>query len=259
MSELESIIGLCKMVQSGKIEPFDIDFDYVISVIQKHYPNIKDPQEFCLDAQAIKELSLVLERQNQWIEHKSTTLYKDPFMLSQSLMALDIGAIADIFLRTWHPLVEMGQMSAATLAESLSYWGDLVPFAERWQDSLVEERETSFATRDEARLLGLIPEEGFTDLIKSFWNELGERVGIGGSIDYWDWIGADTYEDTVYRAYLTVFMVGYGYANASVKGNPMMGEYIITHKGEPEPDPKEAKSSLPVLVDYEEWKLWRNE
>jgi len=132
MSELESVIDLCRMVQSGKIEPFDIDFDYVISVIQKHYPKIKNVRDFCLDAEALKELSSVLERQNQWIEHKSTTLYKDPFMLSQSLMSLDIGAIADIFLKSWHPLVEMEQMSAATLAESLSYWGDLIPIDERW-------------------------------------------------------------------------------------------------------------------------------
>ncbi|MBE0634288.1 hypothetical protein IH574_06920, partial [Candidatus Bathyarchaeota archaeon] len=211
MSELESVINLCKMVQSGKIEPFDIDFDYVMSIIKKHYPKIKDFKNFCLDAEALKELSLVLERQNQWIEHKSTTLYKDPFMLSQSLMTLDIGSIADIFLKSWHPLVEMEQMSARTLAESLSYWGELIPFAERWQDNIVEERETGTATRDEARLLGIIPDEGFTEIIEAFWSELGERVGPGGRIDYWDWIGADTYEKTVYRAYLTVFMVGYGY------------------------------------------------
>ncbi|MCJ7732806.1 hypothetical protein MUP51_10870 [Candidatus Bathyarchaeota archaeon] len=257
MSELESVINLCKMVQSGKIEPFDIDFDYVMSIIKKHYPKIKDFKNFCLDAEALKELSLVLERQNQWIEHKSTTLYKDPFMLSQSLMTLDIGSIADIFLKSWHPLVEMEQMSARTLAESLSYWGELIPFAERWQDNIVEERETGTATRDEARLLGIIPDEGFTEIIEAFWSELGERVGPGGRIDYWDWIGADTYEKTVYRAYLTVFMVGYGYANT--EWNKMMEETTIMHNIEPRPDPGRDKISLPVMVDYEEWKLWRND
>jgi hypothetical protein len=245
------------MVQSGKIEPFDIDFDYVISVIQKHYPKIKDVKDFCLDAEVLKELSMVLERQNQWIEHKSTTLYKDPFMLSQSLIALDIGAIADIFLRSWHPLVEMEQISVRTLAESMSYWGDLLPFAERWQEFEVEERDTEIATREEARLLGIISEEGFTETIEEFWRELGDRIGPGMSIDYWDWVGAETYEDTVYRAYLTVFMVGYGYANAV--WDRIMEEYTIIHNEVPRPDPGQAKVSLPVLIDYEEWKLWHNE
>ncbi len=257
MSELESVISLCRMVQSGKIEPFDIDFDYVIGIIQKYYPNIKDVKDFCMDAEAIKELSSVLERQNQWIEHKSTTLYKDPFMLSQSLIALDIGAIADIFLRSWHPLMEMEQISERTLAESLSYWGELIPFAERWQNSEVEERETGTTTRDEARLLGIIPEEGFNDIIEAFWRELGERVGPDGRIDYWDWIGVDTYQETVYRAYLTVFMVGYGYANA--EWDRLMEEYTIVYNAEPRLDPEQAKVSLPVMVDYEEWKLWRND
>jgi hypothetical protein len=257
MSELESVINLCKMVQSGKIEPFDIDFDYVISIIQKHYPKIRDVKDFCLDAEALKELSNVLERQNKWIEHKSTTLYKDPFMLSQSLMMLDIGAIADIFLRTWHPLVEMEQISARTLAESMNYWGGLTPFAERWQDSLVEEREAGVTSRDEIRQLGLLPDEGFSEIIEALWIELGERVGSGGSIDYWDWIGKDTYEDTIYRAYLTVFMVSYGYANA--EWDQLMEEYTIIHNVEPKLDPRHAKVSLPVMVDYEEWKLWRNE
>lgn len=257
MSELESVINLCLMVQSGKIEPFDIDFDYVMSVIKKQYPNIKNIQEFCLDAKALKELSNVLERQNQWIEHQSTTLYKDPFMLSQSLMAMDIGKIADAFLRSWHPLVEMEQVSAKTLAGSLEYWGNVIPFDERAEDLFVEERDTEFASMDEARELGFILEEGFTDIIEGFWKELGERVGPGGVIDYWDWIGAESYHETIYRAYLTVFMVSNGYANAS--WNRLMEEHKIIHNVEIRPDPGKAKVSLPTMVDYKEWKLWRNE
>lgn len=257
MSELESVINLCRMVQNGKIEPFDIDFDYVMGVIKKHYPDITNIQDFCLDAQALKELSSVLERQNQWIEHQSTTLYKDPFMLSQSLLAMDIGTIADVFLKSWHPLVEMEQISAKTLAGSLGYWGDLIPFDERTQELFAEERDTEYASMDEARQLGFIPEEGFTDIIEKFWKELGEKVGPGGDIDYWEWIGAESYQETVYRAYLTVFMVGYGYANAS--WDRLMEEHKIIHNVELRPDPGQSKVSLPTMVDYEEWKLWRNE
>ena len=230
-SELESVISLCRMVQSGKIEPFDIDFDYVMSVIRKHYPGIKNVKDFCLDAEALKELSNVLDQQNKWIAHKSSTLYKDPFMLSQSLMRMDIGAVADAFLKSWHPLVEMEQISARTLAESLGYWGGLVPLDERWQELEVAERETGTASMKEAFDLGLIPEEGFTELLGGFWRELGEKAGVGGVIDYWDWIGAETYRDTVYRAYMTVFMVGYGYA--SVSHNRLTEETSIVHNPEP--------------------------
>jgi len=257
LSELESVINLCRMVQAGKIEPFDIDFDYVMGVIRKHYPGIRDVREFCVDAEALKELSGVLERQNRWIEHQSSTLYKDPFMLSQQLMRMDIGAIAEAFLKSWHPVAEMEQVSARTLAESLGYWGGLVPLDERWRGPDVEEVETGTATMGEAVELGLIPEEGFMELIEGFWRELEKKAGAGGRIDYWDWVGAETYPETVYRAYLTVFMVGYGYANA--EWDRLLEETVIVHNPEPRPDPGRDKVSLPVMVDYEEWMNWRRE
>lgn len=255
MSELESVINLCKMVQAGKIEPFDLDFDYVLGIIKKHYPGIKLIQDFCLDAEALKELSQVLERQNQWIEYQSSTLYKDPFMLNQQLMNMDISAIADSFLKSWHPLVEMEQISAKTLAGSLGYWGDLIPFDERYPEIDVEERFTEYATREDAVNMGLIPEEGFTEILESFWKEMRERLGPGGEIEYWDWVGADTYHDTVYRGYLTVFLVSYGYANARI--DRLLEETYVSHNVEHRPDPGSNKISLPVMVDHEEWTRWQ--
>lgn len=257
MSELESIIDLCRMVQRGAIDPFDIDFEYVIQVIRKHYPQVKTSRELCLNAQALKELTLVLEEQGKWIHHKSTTLYKDPFLLAESLRALDLGAIAQVFLRSWHPVVDMGQISAQTLANSLAYWGDLAPLETRWRGIQVEERETGYTSEDEARRLGLIPEEGFTEALEALWAELGERVGPGGTIPYWDWVGSGTYEETVRRAYLTAFLVGAGYAQAH--WDRMSGEYTITHNPKPQPAGEELKTSLPIMVDYEEWKRWREE
>ncbi len=256
-SELESVISLCRMVQNGKIEPFDVDFDYIMSVIKKHYPGIKDVKEFCLDAQALKEVSTVLESQNKWIAHQSTTLYKDPFMLNQQLMNMDIGSLAEAFLKAWHPIVEMEQMSSKTLSNSLGYWGDLLPLDERWQEPEVEMKDTMYATRDEAYELGYIPEEGFTEIVEKYWKELGEKAGTGGTMDYWKWISAETYMETVYRAYVTVFLVSYGYAN--IERKPLLEETKITHLEEPKPNPEQDKISVPVLVDYEEWKLWQEE
>ena len=256
-TELESVIGLCKMVQSGQIEPFDVDFDYIMGVIRKYYPKIQSIEDFCLDATALKEVSNVLEKQSDWIAHQSTTLWKDPFMLNQQLMKMDISAIADSFLKSWHPILENEQISAQTLANSLGYWGGLIPFDERWQDPEVTIRDTEYASVQEAYDLGLLLKEGFSETIEKFWLELGEKAGQGGSIDYWDWIIADTYAETVLRAYLTMFLVSYGYAN--ITHNRLIEETMIVHHVEPREDPGTDKISIPVMIDYEEWKLWRKE
>jgi len=252
--ELRSIIGLCRTVTAGGVEPFAVDVDYILSVIRKHYPEIRSLSEFCTDAEAISELSGVLKRQDEWIQHQSTTLYKDPFLLSQQLMRMEIGAIADSFLRSWHPVLEMEQLSARTLAGSLVYWTDLLPMSMRWSQAEVAEVEAGTATIDEARELGIIPEEGFAEMLEASWRELGEKAGVGGRIGYWDWIGADTYQETVIRSYLACFMVSYGYADIVTD---RFGENAeLVHNPEPKAEPQRGKITIPTLVDYEEWRKW---
>jgi len=255
--ELEGVISLCKSVQAGSVEPFAVDIDYMLEVIRRYYPETVNLKDFCTDAAAIRGLSDVLLRQNEWIQHQSTTLYKDPFLLNQQIQRMDISAIADSFLKSWHPMVQMEQLSAKTLAGSLGYWTDLIPMAERWKNPQLQLIDAGTATMDEARELGILPVEGFADMMEAFWIELGERVNEGGSIAYWDWIGAGSYDETVKRSYLTVFLVSYGYAR--IESDRFGDKVEIIHNETPRPDTKQAMISIPTLIDYEEWRRWRKE
>jgi hypothetical protein len=151
----------------------------------------------------------------------------------------------------------MEQISAKTLANSIGYWSDLIPMTQRYQDLKLQLIDAGSASIEEAKQLGILPEKGFVDTLESFWHELEDRVGKGGKIPYWDWVSADSYKETVTRSYLTVFMVSYGYAN--VETDRFGENIVVSHIVDPRLDPSQAKISIPILVDHEEWEKWRKE
>lgn len=249
--ELEAVIELCRAATEGGLDPFDVDVDYMLSVIRKHYGEAESLEELCLDASALKGLALVLERQSEWIRLQSTTLYRDPFLLTRRLMETDVRGIAEAFLKSWYPIVELEQATAETLLNSFKYWEGLLPLEERWRDIDVDELGMGDLTREEAEALGILSTRGFEEALSELWGELEKR----GLIDYWDWIGAETYEETLRRAFLTSYLVSYGYAILHID---RYGERLLLESVErPEERESGEERSLTVMVDEEEWERWR--
>ncbi len=65
----------------------------------------------------------------------------------------------------------------------------------------------------------MLSDREFGEELETYWQELKHKTaekGKDGKIAYWDFIGADTYEETVQRAFLTGFLVTYGYATFEI-------------------------------------------
>jgi len=251
---LRSVIELCRSVREAGLDPFSVDTDYVLSIIRKFFPRVRSLEDFCLDAEALKELSSVLEEQGNWIEHQSTSLYKDPFLIEKRIREMGAERLAEVFLRSWHPIVALEQISTTSLKNSMEYWKDLLPLDERWSREEPRVLETGRASLEEAIRLGFISERDFALELETLWAELRGRVGEEGKIRYWDFIGAETYEETLWRAFLTSFLVSYGYATLEVA--PVKEEvYLIPY--EEQREAQGPTKSIPIPVDYEEWRRWR--
>jgi hypothetical protein len=253
---LQRVIDLCKAVEERGLDPFTVDVDDVIAVVNKYFPEWELPEELCLDAEAIHRLASVIKLQSDWVKHQSTSLYTDPFLLEEKIRRLDKEEFTNLFLKTWHPIVELEQISPHSLAEAIRYWENLLPISERWPKPSFLEREIGSTTREELIKQRILTDKVFSQELESFWEELKQRAGDEGRIRYWDFVGADTYSETIGRAYLTSFLITYGYATLEVYR--LEDEIFIKPFKKPSsPQGEEQLISIPISVSLEEWMRWK--
>ncbi|MDH5754300.1 MAG: hypothetical protein OEY95_03720 [Candidatus Bathyarchaeota archaeon] len=257
--KLQRIIETCKSVEERSLDPFLIDVDEIISVIKEYFPEWNLPEDLCLDAETIHRLASVIKLQSEWVKHRSTSLYTDPFLLEEKLIRIEKEEILGVFLKAWHPIVELEQISLHSLAGAIRYWEGLLPLKERWKEFPQAEFETSLATREELIKQRILLDKAFSEELENFWQELKKRVkekGENGKIRYWDFIGAETYEKTVHRAFMTSFLVTYGYATLEIY--PLEEELFIKPYEKPITNiGKKQLVSIPIAVTAEDWLRWK--
>jgi hypothetical protein len=247
---------MCKSIEERSLDPFNVNVDEIIAVIQKYFPDWELPEELCLDAEAIHRLASIIKLQGDWVKHRSTSLYTDPFLLEEKILRLSKEELATLFLETWRPIIELEQISLHSLSEAIKYWQDLLPLSERWPKTGSLEVEIGATTHEELVKLRILAEKSFLDELEAFWEELKHRVDGEEKIRYWDFIGADTYSETTKRAYKTSFLVTYGYATLEL--NPLEEEIFIKPFEKPRSAlGKKQMVSIPVSISFEEWRSWK--
>jgi len=253
---LQRIIDLCRSVEERGLDPFLVDVEDVISIVREYFPEWESMEEFSLDSEAINRLASVIKLQSDWVRHRSTSLYTDPFLLEEKLRKLSRENLASLFLKAWHPIVEMEQISPHSLLEAVKYWQSLLPLNERWTKTAFMKTELGVTSREELVMQRIMAEKAFTEELETLWRELKQKVGRNEKIPYWDFVGADTYEETVRRAYMTSFLATYGYATFEV--HRLEEEIFIIPFSKPHSLlGKKWVVSIPVSVSVEEWRRWR--
>ena len=257
--KLQRIIEMCTSVEERSLDPFLMNVDEVISVIKEYFPEWELPEDLCLDAETIHHLASVIKLQSEWVEHRSTSLYTDPFLLEEKLTRISKEEIVNIFVKTWHPTVELEQISIHSLAGAIKYWKSLLPLDERWKELFPEEIEAGLATREELIRQRILGDTVFSEELEKFWHKLKgevEEKGEDGKIRYWNFIGAETYEETVHKAFMTSFLVTYGYATLEIY--PLEEEMFIKPYEKPLTKIGEKQLvSIPIAITAEDWMKWK--
>jgi hypothetical protein len=257
--KLQRVIEMCMAIEAYAVDPFTLDVDEIIRIVKQYFPDWKKTEDLNLDAEAIHHLASVIKLQSEWVKSRSTSLYTDPFLLEERITQTSKDEMVGMFLYAWHPIIEMEQITIRSLAEAMRYWDTLVPISERWNELAPDEVETGMVSRDELVKQRVLSDKVFSEELEKFWLELKvsvEENGKDGKMRYWDFIGAETYEDTVQRAFLTSFLITYGYATLEI--HPLEELMFIKPFEKPQTKIKQEQAvSIPIAVTYDDWQKWK--
>jgi hypothetical protein len=257
---LERIVEMCVAIESHQVEPFTLDVNEIIQVVKEYFPRWEHPDELKLDAEVLHHLATVIKMQSEWVKHRSTSLYTDPFLLEEKIRGTSKEGMVDVFLGAWSPLVEFEQLSLPSLAQGLLYWDALTPIGGRWKGLDVSAVAIGSISRDDLVKQRVLSDKEFSEELECYWQELKVKVqekGTNGKIAYWDFIGADTYEETVQHAFLTSFLVTYGYASLEID---RLEETIciLPHMEQHTEALTVQSTSVPIVVSCQDWQKWRS-
>lgn len=253
---IQRIIELCKSIERRGIDPFSLDVDHIIVTLKQFFPEWESPEEMTVDAEAIQCLASVIQNQGDWVKYRSTSLYTDPFLLEEKIQKLSKEDVAAIFMNVWNPVVEMEQLSLPHIVDAIKYWNNLIPIKERWQRDDPTILEAGATTREELIRLRLLAEKTFREKLEAFWKELKNMTGKNQRILYWNFIGAETFDETLKRAYMTSFLITYGYATLEI--NPLEEEvFIIPFRELRSELDHERMVSVPFSISFDQWTNWK--
>lgn len=247
------IISLCLSVERKGSNPFEVEVKEALETLRKYLPYWKAFEDLTLDAETLNKISSIVRLQGSWIKHRSSSLFVDPLLIELKIKMLEPSKLANIFRKSFHPIVEMDRLSQRRVREAIDYWNQLLSLEERLMKLPEPSSNLGFTSIEELIKSRILSEESFNDLLQRFWLELKMKAAEGGRIPYWNFIYAPSYEETVFRAYLTSFLLTYGFATMEI--DRLDEESFLIPRVEPkEISLKEQMVSLPISIDYDLWK-----
>ena len=168
------------------------------------------------------ELTQIVKLQDQWLKSRASSLYIDPLLIQLKVKLLPKESLSEAFIKSWHPVAQLDQLSPRGLEKAFVYWRDLIPISERFKDQF-----GTYGTRpglvdySELVSLGIFTKEQFENDLAQLHEELLERSN-GEWVDYRDFIGDETFELKVRRAYMLAFLLSEG--RASLRTEPLTGK-----------------------------------
>jgi len=216
-------------VETSSANPFDVDIKEKILLLKNRLPEWKLLEELLVDSEAMLELTQIVKLQDEWLKHRASSLYIDPLLIQLKVKLLQKEALTEAFVKSWHPVAQVDQISPKGLEKAFVYWRDLSSIAERFKEEFGNYGiKPGVVDYQELITLGVFTKNQFEQGLNELQAELMEK-SEGEWIDYMEFIKSPDTETRVLRAYLLAFLVSEG--RASLKTEPLTSKVYITALG----------------------------
>jgi hypothetical protein len=246
--ELEELIQTCISIENRRFNPFLLDITEALNIIRRHSKRLRTLDDHLLDMRAITSLARVVGLQSANLRFQSSALYVDPGMVRQKLDSLSREQLAEFLLLSWHPIVELEQLTLTSTKEAKEFWERMLSFFERRKrlhlGPFVIPETTDLG---ELARMRVVEEKAYTRKMQDLWKELKESAGEDNSVDYWTFIRRSEFAQTITRAQLVSFLVSYGYANLQRRGKSI----FLVPKAKPDPHLEGSPLSFPITMTKE--------
>lgn len=190
--------------------------------MKKRLPELKFLDELLVDSEAMLELSRIIRLQDQYLKSHASALYIDPLLIQLKLKLLPKEALSEAFVKSWHPIAQVDQLSPRGLEKAFVYWRELTPISERFKDQFgTYGIRPGVVEYSDLLSLGVFTEEQFETSLIELHDELLQKSN-GEWTDYRQFIENESFESKVRRAYLLAFLISEG--RALLKTEPLTGK-----------------------------------
>jgi hypothetical protein len=208
---MRDAIETCERALRGEMLPHQVDAWELWGLLSKASDRLEEPEEYLLYASLLRLIVATVRLQCRWLRYEADELYVDSDLARERIAGLSTRTLNSIFLKSFHPIVEMEEMTARALEMGRDHWEELP--GERVQEEIAADGLLTYGLGSEAGLM-VLQEVTFDQLLAGLERELASEFGNdGGSLPYRDFLtrgGRADFAEMVTRSYLGSFLISQG-------------------------------------------------
>lgn len=199
-------IETCQKAMSGELLPHQVNAWELWEILSHASDKLSESEEYLLYATLLRLIVATVRLQCRWLRYEADELYVDADLAREKIHSLSVRTLSSIFVKSFHPLVEIERMTARALDLGKRHWEELPGRVA--QDYASPEIFLTYQRGSEVESQ-VLREVRFQELLEGLMKEF--LSGDDGSdVSYRSFIskrGSAGFSEMVTRSYLVSFLV----------------------------------------------------